>query len=129
MGEKGKLAVGKVPQLRLNIITLWHSTPQGGHSGMEATLKRILTLFYWKSIREDVKLFVQKRDICHRKHDLAAYLGLLQPLPISEVVWSQISMDLIDGLPKSKGYEVTLVIVNMLSKYGHFIPLKIPYAA
>lgn len=96
---------------------------------MEATLKRILTLFYWKSIREDVKLFVQKCDICHRKHDLAAYLGLLQPLPISEVVWSQISMDLIDGLPKSKGYEVTLVIVNMLSKYGHFIPLKIPYAA
>jgi len=33
------------------------------------------------------------------------------------------------GLPKSKGYEVIFVVVNKLSKYGHFIPLKHLYTS
>lgn len=105
----------------------WPS-PQGDHSGVEATLRRLLTLFYWKNIREEVKKFIQGCDICQKnKSDLTVYPGLLQPLPIPDVVWSQISMDFIDGLPKSHGYEVILVVVDRLSKYGHFLPLKHPY--
>lgn len=111
-------------------MTLWHAGSQGGHSGVEATLKRLLTLFYWKHMRTDVKQFIQRCDVCQKvKSDLAAYPGLLQPLPIHDVVWSQINMDFIDGLPKSNGYEVILVVVDRLSKYGHFIPLKHPYTA
>lgn len=128
--RKGRLVVGKFGQLRNDIITLWHSTPQGGHSGVDATLRRLLSLFYWKGPRKDVKTFVQRCDTCQKsKADLTAYPGLMQPLPIPEVVRSQISMDFVDGLPKSQGYEVILVVVDRLSKYGHFIPLKHPYTA
>lgn len=40
-----------------------------------------------------------------------------------------VSLDFIEGLPKSHNYDCILVVVDKFSKYAHFVPLKHPFTA
>ena len=56
-------------------------------------------------------------------------LGLLQPLPILEWKWKNISMDFVCGLPRtSKNYDAIWVVVDWLTKSAHFIPIRMNYS-
>lgn len=81
-------------------------------------------------MKKQIQRFVQACDICQRQKYVATTPGrLLQSLPVPSQIWEDVSKDFITGLPKSKGYEAVMVVVDRLSKYAHFIPLKHPYSA
>ena len=52
---------------------------------------------------------------------------LLQPLPVPKQVWSDMSMDLVIELPKAKGKDVILAVVDCLTKYAHFLAISHPF--
>ncbi|CAJ2667675.1 unnamed protein product [Trifolium pratense] len=112
------------------LLAEFHSTPIGGHSGFLRTYRRIAANIYWVGMQKVVRDFVRACDICQRqKYTATTPGGLLQPLPIPNAIWEDLSIDFITGLPKSKGFEAVLVVVDRLSKYSHFILLKHTYTA
>ena len=63
--------------------------------------------------------------VCQQfKYNASPYLCLLQPLPVLDKVWIDIAMDFIEGLSKSRGHSVIMVVVDRLSKYAHFLALS-----
>lgn len=54
--------------------------------------------------------------------------GLLQPLPILDQAWQDISMDFVEGLPKVGNKNAMLEVVGKLTKYDHLLALKHPFS-
>lgn len=102
----------------------------GGHSEYLRTYKRISGFLYWEVMKKDVQQYVASCEVCQQsKYEALSLTRLLQPLPIPQQAWEEISMDFIYGLPKSSKFDTILVEVDRLTKYAHFIPLTHPFLA
>jgi len=124
----GRLFIVKNSDFKAQILQYLHSNPSAGHSGYHKTVQRAKSDFFWKGMRKDIKQLVRECTVCQEsKSELIHPPGLLQPLPVPLQIWNDISMDFIEGLPTSKGFNVILVVIDRLTKYGHFIALSHPY--
>ncbi|WVZ98670.1 hypothetical protein U9M48_044077 [Paspalum notatum var. saurae] len=127
---KDKVWLGNNSAIQTKIIAALHSTPIGGHSGINTTYYRVKKLFVWKGLKGHVESFVKQCSVCQQaKHSLTHPAGLLQPLPIPNGAWQDISMDFIEGLPKSEGFNAIFMVVDRFTKFAHFIAIKHPYTA
>lgn len=125
---KGRIWIGNNTQLQHIIIDELHSSSMGGHSGIPVTYRRAKALFAWPSMKKMILSLLKQCQVClQSKPDRAKYPGLLQPLPVPEGAWQVVSLDFIEGLPKSHGFNCILVVVDKFSKYAHFIPLYHPF--
>lgn len=127
---KGRIWVGDSQYLKEKILLALHASAVGGHSGFEATYMRVKKLFAWTKMKQEIKTFVSQCSVCQQaKTERVAYPGLLTPLPVPEGAWQVVSLDFIEGLPKSGSSNCILVVVDKFSKYAHFLQLAHPFTA
>ena len=125
---KGMIYFGSSLAIRAQVLHFVHNNPIASHSGFKKTLQRAKRDFYWKGMTTDLKKFIRECEVCQQfKYENMSPAGLLQPLPIPNRVWVDVSIDFVEGLPISQGKLVILVVVDRLSKYGHFIALSHTY--
>ena len=56
-------------------------------------------------------------------------VGSLQPLFIPKWKWEHITMDFVTGLPRTLGGNNAIwVIVDRLTKFAHFLPIKVNFS-
>ena len=115
--------VPKSDELRLRLVRECHDHPTAGHPGQRKTLQLLQRNYWWPHMKGWVNNYV---DTCHeckraksRRH---SPYGFLKPLPVPPYPWSSVSMDLIEGLPESNGFDCILVVVDRLTKMAIFIP-------
>jgi hypothetical protein len=84
------------------VLSKIHATPIVGHSRFTKTYDRVKCSFFWDGMKHDVRNFVAECDVYqHNKGEIVKSPCTLQTLPIPLVIWRDISMDFIVGLPKS----------------------------
>jgi hypothetical protein len=125
---KNMIWIGLDSTLHSELISAFHASAVGGHSGISVTYRRMKQCITWRGMKLAVKHFVKACLICQQsKPERVKYPGLLQPLPIPDSVWQVITMDFVEGLPQSGAANCIMVVVGKLTKYAHFLPLKYPY--
>ena len=81
-------------------------------------------------MKRDVTEYVSKCLTCQQvqvEHQVPT--GLLNPLPIPQWKWDNISMDFVSGFPLTQQkHDYVGVIVDRLTKSAHFIPFRIDYS-
>ncbi|KAD3336792.1 hypothetical protein E3N88_32311 [Mikania micrantha] len=80
-------------------------------------------------MKKDVATYVGKCLTCARvKAEHQKPSGLLEQPEISQWKWEQIAMDFITKLPRtSSGHDSIWVIIDRLTKFAHFLPIRENY--
>ena len=72
----------------------------------------------------DIELFCSLCAPCQTTKDsMQKPIGLLHSLPIPDRPWQSVGLDFMGLLPKSKGYDYLLVIINRFTLQVHLLPM------
>ena len=120
-----KLLIFNNDELRLKLIQLAHDTLIANYFEATKTYEIFVRNYFWINMMNTVKQFIRNCHICRReKFFRNKYSEAFRLLFVSEVRWSNISIDFVIKLFKSKNLwkikcENMMIIVNRLSKQTH----------
>ncbi len=113
--KEGRLVVPPDDDLKRKIMKELHDHWGAGHPGRDETTRRVLRDYLWPLGRAWIAQYIKGCATCQQNKNLTHIIKT--PLykimvPENAPPFTQIVMDLITGLPKSRGYDAILTIVN-----------------
>jgi ribosomal protein L21E len=126
---KNRICVLEIDSIRETILKEAHDSAYSIHPGSSKMYQDLKQKYWWYGLKRHVAAHVAECDVCQRvKAEHQRPTGLLHPLKIPEWKWEEIGMDFIDGLPRTPAeYDSIWVIVDILTKVAHFIPVRTNY--
>ena len=119
---RGLLYVPNYHALQMHLCKIHHDTPVAGHLGIGNTYELLHRAYYWPNMQGFVRRYVRHCHVCKRsKGSRFKKQSVLQPLPVPEQHWQDISIDLVTGIPEVQGCDAILTVVDRLSKERHYI--------
>ncbi|KAL6189166.1 hypothetical protein ACLB2K_040556 [Fragaria x ananassa] len=124
---KSRLCVPKRnEELKFELMEEAHSSAYAAHPGSTKMYQTLKDYYWWPNMKREIVAFVSRCLICQQvKAERQKPLGLLEPLP--NPVWKldHITIDFVFSLPRTReGHDDIWVIVDRLTKYAHFLPVR-----
>jgi hypothetical protein len=118
----GRIFVPTTSSLWSAILVTTHET---GHEGIQKILHCLHTSFYNAGSAKLMKDYVKSCAMCQcNKSEHLHSAGLLQHVELPSSIWTDITIDYVEGFPQVCGKPMVLMVVDRFSKYTHFIPLE-----
>nr|GFB74225.1 putative reverse transcriptase domain-containing protein [Tanacetum cinerariifolium] len=99
------------------------------HPGADKMYNDLRDMYWWSKIKKDIALYISKCLTCSKiKAEHQRPSVLLQQLEIPEWKWERIAMDFVMKLLKTcSGHDAIWVIVDRLTTFAHFLPMREDY--
>ncbi|UYV74134.1 hypothetical protein LAZ67_11002214 [Cordylochernes scorpioides] len=106
--------------LKQELLKNFHDSPTAGHLGFTKTYDRIRKKYYWPGMYRTVRRYVARCSDCQRrKHQPQPPSGHLQLIPVPEVAFEKVGMDLLGRFPTSEGCNRWIIVcTEYLTKYA-----------
>ena len=126
---QNRLCVLDDKELKKKLLFEAHNTIFTMHLGGNKMYQDLKQFYWWKGMKRDVTEYVSKCLTCQQvKAEHQVPTGLLNPLPIPQWKWDNITMDFVSGfLLTQQKHDSVWVIIDKLTKSAHFIPVTIDY--
>ena len=127
---QNRLCVPDDKELKQKLLYKAHNTVFTMHPGGNKMYQDLKQFYWWKGMKKDVTEYVSKCLTCQQvKAEHQVPTGLLNPLPIPQWKWDNITMDFVSGFPLTQQkHDYVWVIMDRLTKSAHFIPVRIDYS-
>jgi len=116
-----------VPEGKRNrVLLLAHESIMSGHLGVNKTLDRVLSQFYWPGVMGDVTHHCRSCDACQRTTPKGRVpKAPLQKMPIVSVPFHSVGIDLVGPIvpASSSGNKYILTVVDYATRYPEAVAL------
>ncbi|XP_070174493.1 uncharacterized protein [Littorina saxatilis] len=113
--------------LRKEVLGIAHDGLLAGHGGIQTTIARIHSNFFWKGLYKDVREYCHSCDICQRSVAKGRVPNVpLDFMPRITEPFKRVAIDLVGPLspPSEEGHRYILSVIDIATRYPEAIPLK-----